>query len=98
MFIICLLASITVSILVHEVVHIFQFSLDPRVEPISISLDFGKDSAAHVSYVYTTNNPQDIEEFRQQDISREFVAYTIGIITLILFLYALKERHYFELK
>jgi len=98
MFMICLLAAVTISIIGHELVHVVQFSLDPRVEPTSISLDFGKNSAAHVSYVYTTNNPDDIQEFKQQDVSREFVAYSIGIITMILFLYVLKEKHYFELK
>jgi len=94
---ICLLASVTVSILVHEFIHILQFSLDPRVEPVLISLDFGMNSAAHVTYVWTTNNTEDMEDFRQQAESREFVAYTIGTISLILFMWMLKNKRYFHL-
>lgn len=97
MFFICLLASITVCIIAHELVHVAQFSLDPRVEPVSISIDFGKESAAHVSYVFTSKNIDDIRDFEQQSASREFVAYFIGFVTLILFMYMLLNKRYFEI-
>lgn len=95
MFVICLFAAVTLSTFAHEFTHVAQIGIDDAVEPVSICLDYGQDSAAHVDYQWApTADAVDKESFTQQNESREFVAYSIGFLTLGLFMGVTKLEHY----
>ena len=99
MFIICLLAAMTLSTFAHEFVHIGQIETDDRVEPVSVCWDYGQESAAHVDYKWSLNRetPVATEEkldFMQQNESREIVAYLVGFSTLGLFMTVLRIENY----
>ncbi len=96
MFIICLLAAMTLSTFAHEFTHIGQIQVDERVEPVSLCWDYGQDSAAHVDYQWSSSTieTQDKLDFLQQNEDREVVAYTVGFITLGLFMGITKIENY----
>ena len=93
LFLICLLAGITVSNVAHELIHVVQLSGQEHVKPTSMCMDFGQESMAHVSFVW--KGPKDVyENFEKQNTSREFVAYSVGFITLGFFMIITKVRNY----
>ncbi|MAH42263.1 hypothetical protein CL614_00860 [archaeon] len=96
MFIICLLAAMTLSTFAHEFTHVIQVEADNRVEPVSVCWDYGQDSAAHVDYKWSINSLtiDEKQDFMQHNGSREFIAYTIGFLTLGLFVGITKIENY----
>ncbi|MFH1420352.1 MAG: hypothetical protein ABIG30_00060 [Candidatus Aenigmatarchaeota archaeon] len=91
LFLICLLASLTLSTFVHELVHVTQLSLSDNARPTSICWDFGQESVAHTGYVV---NNADVDKVQQDNEGREFVAYTMGLGSLAMFMTVLKVEHY----